>query len=66
VQVGPADADGTHPDDDLVVTRLLELELAHLEGPSMTIKDGGASLHFGSFARCGTRPNLARFRLCEG
>ena len=50
VQVGPADADGADPDDDLVVARLLELDLAHLERPSSTVKDGGSSLHFVDYA----------------
>src|SRR5947207_14113039 len=46
VEVSAANAHGGHPHQHLVVARLLELELAHLERPSSTVKDGGASLHF--------------------
>ena len=44
VQVGAADADGAHPDDDLARQRLLELDLLDLELAGL-MHDRGARLH---------------------
>ena len=44
VEIGAADADGHHPDDDLVGARLLELDLVHVEAPWLE-HQRGARLH---------------------
>ena len=45
VEVGAADADGGHPDDDLVRPRLVEVELDDLEGLADGVEEGRTCLH---------------------
>ena len=45
VQVGAADADGRHPHEHLARARLVELDLVHLERPSLLVEDGRAGDH---------------------
>ena len=44
VEVGPADADSGHPDDDLVRPRLVEVELDDLERLADGVEEGRARL----------------------
>ena len=45
VEVGAADPDGRHPDDDLVRARLVQVELDDLERLADSVEERGAGLH---------------------
>jgi hypothetical protein len=57
VEVGPADPDGGHPDDDLVRTGVVEVELDDLQGLADRVEQGGAGLQqLTPIEPLGTRP----------